>query len=119
MQAVTREESKLAHDFVEFVRTYEPRPDLFAPDVVTFGIVPHARYRLDGLVALLAELREESATGSARVDDVRVDVTERGFVAEFRQSMPSGVTYWIFVRADAEGGRIRELSWYCSGALRH
>ena len=112
--------AQTAARFVEFVRTYRPPQNLFAEGFSALGIVPYAMFRLPDLDAFVAELREESEAGSERLDDVRVDATERGFVASFLQTMPSGAVYKILVRADTDDhGRIATLDWFCSGALRH
>jgi hypothetical protein len=118
MATATRTVDELVDEFIEFNETGTPAPGLFADDVFVDFTMPHWRLQAvdrDGLVAL----RRRGHPGPSTVADYRVDTTEKGFVIEWteRWTDENGMDWYCreIARADIDGGRISELSVYCTG----
>jgi ketosteroid isomerase-like protein len=91
--------------------------DLFAEDVFFDGHPPFWRFQLQGREAFATWLAGYSP-GGAETDVVRTVPTVTGFVTEFtgrHEENGEPMTDRKLILCEVRGGRIAELSVYCSG----
>jgi hypothetical protein len=103
----------LLKEFVAFLESGEPRPDVFAADAVIDFNVPSWRFASRGLAAI-AHQRQITGAGPWEVVVDRASETPSGFVVELSHAH-SGEYYRTLSLVTVVNGRISEVVHYCTG----
>lgn len=114
-EAQSRGHEELVAPFLRYLKTAEASPGLFADDVTATIHVGGGHYDVRTPQGLERELRQYG--GPIVTEVLRQEVTPGGFVVEFTQRSPRGDLYEELAWALVEGGRIREIRWYCTGIV--
>jgi len=112
-----REVAEAVTRLIQFMETGSAPDGLFAPHMFTDLSLPHWRLQA-GTAQGLVDIRtaDHPFPGQVRVE--RVERTTRGFTLEFEERWQDGGEQWYcreMIRADLAGGRIVEMSIYCTG----
>ena len=104
-------------EFIVFLESGVAPDGLFAPGLFADVTLPHWRVQADSAQGLLA-IRKEGHPFPGRVRVERVEQTAHGFTIEFEERWNDQGQQWYareMGRADLEGGKITELTIYCTG----
>lgn len=107
----------LSEKIVIFLETGTAPEGLFAPDAFLDLTMPTWRIQVASAEDLIA-VRKEGHPGPGRVTRWRTDATPAGFVFEFEERWDHEGQEWYareMMRAEVTGGRIAELTVYCTG----
>src|SRR6202012_5683611 len=108
----------LSAKVIDFLETGTAPEGLFSPDVFLDLTMPTWRIQAAGAEDLIA-VRKDGHPGSGRVTGWRTDPTPTGVGLGFEERWPAGGQEWSsreMMRAEVAGGKIAQLSVYCTGA---
>lgn len=101
--------------FVAYLESGKAPAGLFADEVVATIHVGGGHYEVRTPAGLERELQQYG--GPIRTEVLGQERTPSGFILEFTQRSPHGDLYEELVWGLVDGGRVRELRWYCTGIV--
>ena len=112
-----REVNAVVADLIRFLETGTVPGPLFAADMFADLSLPQWRVQAATAAEAIA-IRAEGHPCPGQVRVERVEQTGHGFTIEFEERWEDGDQRWYcreMIRADVAGGRITEMSIYCTG----